>query len=139
MWRSRVEYELYAAEFFLRKIMLKNFIAPINWKWSSVGEICFQNWNLRKKKSVISTLLQAHFPWLIRQELTNLGCVMVACVMQLLQIKVHVWLIPRKSTPVVKLQILNDLWTTKVELIQPYSTPSNVTKFSNNIAILSNS
>ena len=43
LWLSGVKYEEYAAEFFLRKIMLKFFIAPINWKWSSVEEICFQN------------------------------------------------------------------------------------------------
>jgi len=32
MWLSGVKYEEYAAEFFFRKIMLKIFIAPINWK-----------------------------------------------------------------------------------------------------------
>ena len=42
-----------------------------------------------------------------------------------------------KSTPVVKLQIWNELWMIKVDLIQSYSAPSNVTKISNNVTFIS--
>ena len=54
MWLNRVKCAFFLAPPLLRKTQLKFFLMPIAWKGSSVGEIFFQNWNPRWKKSRIS-------------------------------------------------------------------------------------